>query len=707
MYYKKYGELPIVPGLVKSVNKVINTTTTNNTECSSATDVKGESIEKAKLNANKSPKLSTFNENEFKVKVEPVVNSNQETLPVEKIADNTKVNDSNDLDRISSKQLECENVQGDQDEVKLSSLIVDKIEVKIGIEKSAQNEVAFNQKHQSPKETINIKEEVKVDKANEIICNFSNKSNILPKLTKSNSSIFSINQMLATTSNNNDQVRPEQPKPSLMSNQMPQLKNETVSFVQQQQSLPTNTSSQEQLYESINFMDQVTNALPFLKKLTGFAPNEIELKNFIEKQQQLHQMRHLEQQMFQQKQTTIQPIINNKNSKADDRNEEIHILRPINIFIPKPVELMKPESNAAFVRVWDRGPNSCSRTDLQFKYMPNCNYLKTKANKADSREKIKSSSSNTPSKNTSVISSQNEHHFIPIDHNSAQVDSDQALKRLKDLAFKSYNSVGSSEMNTNTVKNSNTMMDFNSLNVNNLSKPIDFSINKPAQSNFPIQNVNFNGLNSLDNFRNFNNIMPNNNINIIPNSISNMPNVSGISNGINNSNIAQHGEHPLNFQIQNSYRPAFYNFEQSQRLVRPQPMMGNPFLVSSHSNIIRPQPIDHERALVPPPKSINESIMPQISSLAPMSSPSLNGQIGQGGGDYLSPFIRAQYSHLPSISRPMLSTTHTLPPQTIPFNPTQALPNQQLPMNNFNFMMNAMQAAANRFMHPKFPGESL
>lgn len=46
-------------------------------------------------------------------------------------------------------------------------------------------------------------------------------------------------------------------------------------------------------------------------------------------------------------------------------------------------EHVKPnESNAMFVRVWERqgGMNSCARTDLHFRYLPNAAYLQTKQN---------------------------------------------------------------------------------------------------------------------------------------------------------------------------------------------------------------------------------------------------------------------------------------------------------------------------------------
>ena len=66
---------------------------------------------------------------------------------------------------------------------------------------------------------------------------------------------------------------------------------------------------------------------------------------------------------------------------------------PINILITKPTELMKPDSLAMFVRVWDRGSsNSCSRTDLHFKYIPNCKYLLNKVK----AEKLSRSNSSTP-----------------------------------------------------------------------------------------------------------------------------------------------------------------------------------------------------------------------------------------------------------------------------------------------------------------------
>ena len=66
---------------------------------------------------------------------------------------------------------------------------------------------------------------------------------------------------------------------------------------------------------------------------------------------------------------------------------------PINVLITKPTELMKSDSLAMFIRVWDRGSNnSCSRTDLHFKYIPNCKYLLNKAK----AEKLSRSNASTP-----------------------------------------------------------------------------------------------------------------------------------------------------------------------------------------------------------------------------------------------------------------------------------------------------------------------
>ena len=75
----------------------------------------------------------------------------------------------------------------------------------------------------------------------------------------------------------------------------------------------------------------------------------------------------------------------------------------------KPSEL-KPDSNAMFIRVWDRGTNTCSRTDLHFKYLPNSKYLRTKADQSNAKKSSSSSNHNNSSSNKNNGSHhQNEH----------------------------------------------------------------------------------------------------------------------------------------------------------------------------------------------------------------------------------------------------------------------------------------------------------
>ncbi len=92
------------------------------------------------------------------------------------------------------------------------------------------------------------------------------------------------------------------------------------------------------------------------------------------------------QHQFQQQQQNHQKSQNQSNSTSSsptpDQQDDQRAPIPCKIAINKPVELLKPESNAMFVRVWDRGSNTCSRTDLNFKYLPNSNYMRTKAEKS-------------------------------------------------------------------------------------------------------------------------------------------------------------------------------------------------------------------------------------------------------------------------------------------------------------------------------------
>lgn len=80
-------------------------------------------------------------------------------------------------------------------------------------------------------------------------------------------------------------------------------------------------------------------------------------------------------------------------AKLDDDGELTEYVddpppQPINVLVHKSSELKKPESNAMFVRVWDRGANSCARSDLTFKYLPNSAYLKAKAERKQKQQQL-------------------------------------------------------------------------------------------------------------------------------------------------------------------------------------------------------------------------------------------------------------------------------------------------------------------------------
>ena len=73
---------------------------------------------------------------------------------------------------------------------------------------------------------------------------------------------------------------------------------------------------------------------------------------------------------------------------------------PINILVNKQPDLIKPDSNAMFMRVWDRGTNCCSLTDLQFRYLPNAKYIKVKEQLNKQKEApLRLAASSSPSLN--------------------------------------------------------------------------------------------------------------------------------------------------------------------------------------------------------------------------------------------------------------------------------------------------------------------
>lgn len=81
-----------------------------------------------------------------------------------------------------------------------------------------------------------------------------------------------------------------------------------------------------------------------------------------------------------------------------DQLVDDYVPKPINFVFNKPIESIKPESNAMFARVWDRGTNTCTRTDVQFRYLPNSKYIRERALKKETA--INNNKSNTNHVNT-------------------------------------------------------------------------------------------------------------------------------------------------------------------------------------------------------------------------------------------------------------------------------------------------------------------
>ncbi len=73
--------------------------------------------------------------------------------------------------------------------------------------------------------------------------------------------------------------------------------------------------------------------------------------------------------------------------------------KQIDFIFDKPLENIKPDSNARFKRVWDRGFNSCCRTDVQFIYLPNSKYLRTLNDKKLQKERTTNQNNNVNNNN--------------------------------------------------------------------------------------------------------------------------------------------------------------------------------------------------------------------------------------------------------------------------------------------------------------------
>lgn len=90
--------------------------------------------------------------------------------------------------------------------------------------------------------------------------------------------------------------------------------------------------------------------------------------------------------------------------------------KQIDFIFDKPLENIKPDSNARFKRVWDRGFNSCCRTDVHFIYLPNSKYLRTLNDKKLQKERTANQNNNANNNNnpantnTLFVEQQQQHH---------------------------------------------------------------------------------------------------------------------------------------------------------------------------------------------------------------------------------------------------------------------------------------------------------
>jgi len=154
---------------------------------------------------------------------------------------------------------------------------------------------------------------------------------------------------------------------------------------------PTNSkpnlssSSPKPAFSPINFMNSPG---PSQSPIPSFNPHNMPFNplthsafsHFFPPEMQ-HQFQQQQQQHQQHLQKSQRPNQSNStcSSPTPDQQDDQRAPLPCKVVLNKPPELVKPDSNAMFVRVWDRGSNTCSRTDLNFKYLPNSKYLRSKA----------------------------------------------------------------------------------------------------------------------------------------------------------------------------------------------------------------------------------------------------------------------------------------------------------------------------------------
>lgn len=168
-------------------------------------------------------------------------------------------------------------------------------------------------------------------------------------------------------------------------------------------------------------------------------------------QQQLQNQQQKMQKQQQQQQNRPSSRSSNLNSSTcsspgltEDPETSQRPPIPCKIPVNKPAELIKPDSNAMFVRIWDRGGVTCSRTDLNFKYLPNAKYLRSKHEK-------KHGTSQSTGHNTSINRSKTP-------NNNGNDNLNTSTTSISSSSHKSTNgSKPASDSNSHQMKNPNSL----------------------------------------------------------------------------------------------------------------------------------------------------------------------------------------------------------------------------------------------------------
>lgn len=152
---------------------------------------------------------------------------------------------------------------------------------------------------------------------------------------------------------------------------------------------------------------------------------------------------------FQQTMAAFQQIVKAKEQNQSDStcpspaptyDDQLSPPLAVQIIVNKPNELIKPDSNAMFMKVWDRGTNICSRTDLEFRYLPSSKYLKLKNESKLKEQETKINKEQPVGPKVfapQVINSDNRNKTKTPQNRNLQSPTTPALKQLRDIADRS------------------------------------------------------------------------------------------------------------------------------------------------------------------------------------------------------------------------------------------------------------------------------